>query len=321
MSATVYNWQPARPRGRLPVLNRRSGLSTGLRFAMCPGMEAGFRGDGSLGGSWEDVLHRQGTWEDGPTATCYHAPASFGTPTEDGATPSRHIVSRNGGGAAGYDWPTGANGFITAAVLVRMDDVQNATDQCVFKKRSGSQLATDIGWEFITGPGNVWSFRVCDGATQVRANSTTVQALEANLIRFDMLIAKADGTNLDLWVNGTREARVATAVLPANNGQGIRFFGTNSLAEFTPCYVGMAAQWDRALPDSSIIELSRDPFRLWRHPADLEWPGAGGALRGRVDVASGVRVAPGAPFANFGGATGLSMSACCCCAGSSVVMF
>lgn len=317
MASTVYNWQPARPRGRFPVLNRRSNLFPGLRFAMCPGAEAGFRADGSTGGSWEDVLHKQGRWEDGPTQTCYHQQASFGLPTEAGATPSRHIVDRTA--QALYDWPFAGGGRITAAVLVRMDDNQNATNQTIFKKRSGAQAVTDNGWEFITGPGNTWSFRVCDGATAVRADSTTVQALESALIRFDMLVARADGTNLDLWVNGTREARVATAVLPTNNGQSIRFFGNNNLNEVCLCYVGMAAQWDRALPDSAIIEISRDPFRLWRHPGDLEWPAQVFLNRGDLGVRASVVGAP-----DFGahvpGITGVD-NGCCCCASAAAVLF
>jgi hypothetical protein len=163
-----------------------------------------------------------------------------------------------------------------------MDNTPNATFQTIFKKRSGNQGNADNGWEFITNTGNTWAFRVCDGVTQVLVASTTVQATEASLVRNDMLIATADGTNLTLWVNGIREGVVATAVLPTNNNQPIRFFGNNVTAEFCMCYIGMAAVWDRVLPQSEIQNLFRDPFTLWRHLgeedllADSFVPGGGG---------------------------------------------
>jgi hypothetical protein len=72
-------------------------------------------------------------------------------------------------------------------------------------------------------------------------------------------------------------------VLPTNNNQPIRFFGNNVTAEFCMCYIGMAAVWDRVLPQSEIQNLFRDPFTLWRHLgeedllADSFVPGGGGA--------------------------------------------
>lgn len=273
-------WNPVRPKGRAVVLNRRARLAMGLHFASLPGTEGGFRTDN--GGSWDDFNHLVGSWEDGATATCYHQPSVFGLPTEPGATPSRHTWSENGTNR--YD-NANDQGFMSAAVLVRMDDNQNATDQTIFKKRSGNQLATDIGWEFITGPGNTWSFRICDGVVQARVNSTTVQALEANLIRFDLLVATCapSGANtlLNLWVNGKREASAAVNSKALNNNQPIRFFGNNNLGEFCMCYIGMAAQWDRVLADAEIQKLTADPFALWRHPdndetmASLFVPGGG----------------------------------------------
>jgi hypothetical protein len=153
----------------------------------------------------------------------------------------------------------------SAACHIRPDLQVSDTTVPFFKRGPQPYGATNAGWTFTGGAGNVYRVRISDGATQLVALGTTVQ--DPNATRLDMLTATYDRANLRLFVNGVLEATTAGTIAVGNPaGEDIKFngFGPPPTESTFPSFIDMGCMWNRALTISEVRMLYSDPFIMWR---------------------------------------------------------
>jgi hypothetical protein len=260
----------------LPTANQARGLWRMLNIAAAPGWEKGFTdtqnqacprvpGAGQFGTPAVPIAGRA-FWEVGANAGCYPSPfENYGRQVYKSDIVSgsyRFTNLQTFPPIISYETVFG----FTVAILWRPRAVTAADDPIVVRRVSPFGVA-NAGWSLHTIAGNVYQFRISDGAVQASVASTTTQNTE----RVDLLVATYDRSNLRFFVNGVLEATTAATLTVGNVNRSIRIYGASS-ADGT---AGMMAMWNRALARSEVSQLYSDPFFIWRpnedDEADFTW--------------------------------------------------
>lgn len=259
--STVPRWPP---RPFRPKLRANSGLFSSLTFAAATGAERGFANVADLaavntavegGQVLAGVTPGRGFWET-TVDTDNYRDEIVGV-AEKCAADGESVRFAN---QVGMPSPRVSYEVVfgwSIAVLCRPYTVGSSTGQMIFQRRISPFGAANSGWSLGSNAAGGYDVSFSDGAAEARASSTTTQVVG----RMDLVVATYDRTTLRLFVNGQREAALATALVVGNPNRSIRLFGSTP---FWHGSVALAAAWNRDLKQGEVNRLYADPWTLFR---------------------------------------------------------
>jgi hypothetical protein len=206
---------------------------------------------------------------------------------------------------------------MTVMALFRPLAVSTLTTNMVLQRRLSPFGAANSGWSISSNAAGGYDASLSDGATEVRASSTTLQSTA----RTDLVIFRYDRTNLDLFVNGVREARVAGAIAVGNPNRSIRVGGSVA-GSFFNLAITMGALWARSLSDGEIAQAYADPFMVFRwQPEHGAFAPSEVSLRQDVQPGQVLGAMGDVVFSDFAPSLAALGGCCNCSAPAAVSMF